>query len=543
MCAKVKKQVFKGKPLPLNQFHSAVPDVLLAYIFSFLAPKDLYRVGSVCKWWKLLLLDESIWRDAFEKIFKGSPPMRLSSSWRLEYLSRVESIRNLEFSRLHVTDIDSRLSEIDKMSVACQFRSDIPNSLSVGHIESGACSLIDIERGKFDKYVLFDSSQRQPSCLELTSTSNVAFFPVEQSHTAPISALALSDQPDNAETVFAASGSEDGIICIWDTSKPRLVRKLKGLKNATTSIKLNENFVLAIDSVNSLFLWKLSVDPERTPTSCGQLVKSVDFLSSGIKAILLFESGGLEQLDLNTLERKTLSADPMCCYHLNPRFPQFAAIAGPEAVTLLETDTVNSRTFQVRHTSLSPRAIPHAIYFDDIKLVGFFEDDVVRIWCITSKRQIRKIGIRGYIPRRLFAANTHPLKIVSASNSRLMVAVRKSIVVIGVGNESAHLATKPKRTWKHKVKAHGSVHQAVKETLLDLEEEDQLNAKTRSKFKKLQDLSDLTEEEVLQYALTLSADNNSSASENQFLENFNALNLTEEEAINYAIFLSQESQE
>ncbi|KAJ9070866.1 hypothetical protein DSO57_1002926 [Entomophthora muscae] len=521
------------------------------YIFSFLAPKDLYRVGSTRAYGGMPL----------KKYLKVPLQSRLSSSWRLEYLSRVESIRNLEFSRLHVTDIDSRLSEIDKMSVACQFRSDIPNSLSVGHIDSGACSLIDIERGKFDKYVLFDSSQRQPSCLELTrlgaligflngqvalsnySTSNVVFFPVEQSHTAPISALTLSDQPHDTESVFAASGSEDGIICIWDTSKPRLVRKLKGLKNAATSIKLNENFVLAIDSANSLFLWKLSADPEQTPTSCGQLVKSVDFLSSGIKAILLFESGGLEQLDLNTLERKTLSAVPMCCYHLNPKFPQFAAIAGPEAVTLLETDTVNSRTFQVRHTSLSPRAIPHAIYFDDIKLVGFFEDDVVRIWCITSKRQIRKIGIRGYIPRRLFAANTHPLKIIAASNSRLMVAVRKSIVVIGVGNESAHLATKPKRTWKHKVKAHGSVHQAVKETLLDLEEEDQLNAKTRSKFKKLQDLSDLTEEEVLQYALTLSADNNSSASENQVLENFNALSLTEEEAINYAIFLSQESQE
>ncbi|KAI0223974.1 hypothetical protein L0F63_001295 [Massospora cicadina] len=235
MCAKVKRQTFKGKPLPLNQFYHKVPDTLLAYIFSFLTPRDL-----------------SIWRDAFERFFTNSPPIRLAESWKLEYLSRVESVRNLEFSRLYVTDIDSRLSQVDRM-VVCQPNVITPDSLSVGHLESGACSLLEIKRGKFIKYVWFGSAQRQPTCLELASVgvlvgflngqvafslysaSTVNFLPMESSHTAPISALAFSTGSSEATPLLAASGSLDGLICIWDTARPRLLTKLKGVESQIIS--------------------------------------------------------------------------------------------------------------------------------------------------------------------------------------------------------------------------------------------------------------------------------------------------------------------
>ncbi|KAI0223973.1 hypothetical protein L0F63_001294 [Massospora cicadina] len=272
------------------------------------------------------------------------------------------------------------------------------------------------------------------------------------------------------------------------------------------------------------------------------------FRALGEAILVLYGSGALERFDLNTLERVCLSDSPLIkCYHLNPSYPKFVAIARADSALLTQIKTKSSRIYQVRRSFGASIVQPHAIFFDNVKLVTFFEDDTIQIWCAASGRPIRKIALSNYIPRRLASNGGRPSQLVAANSTRLLFATGKHVVVIGVGSESAHLASKPKNSGRRKVKAHADVKHAVRETLQDLEDEANAKASAYSKLQSLQGLSGLTEEEVLQYALALSREDahpksELGASDSEGLDGFSALDLTEEEALNYAVFLSRESQ-
>lgn len=471
-------------------------------------------------------------------------------------------IRNLEFSRLYVTEIDVRLPKVDQLAF-CQTNLGSDNSLSVGHLESGTYSLLDIRRGKLIKHFHFGSSQSQPTCLELARVGalkgfsdgqvayslfnepTVKFFPVESSHTAPISALAFSNGYPETTPLLAASGCLDGLIILWDSTALRIYTKLRGLKTAIRSIILNAKSVLALDATNTLSLWKLEGGPEPSPITCGIGIQNVDFVLSGEAVLILDASGALERLDLETLERTSLSAGSTICYHLNPLYPKFVAIGRTGSASLTEIASTTSRVYHVRSNRGKALARPHAIYFDNLKLVSFYEDDTIRIWCVASGRQIRKLALRHHLPRHLASFSDQPIRTVAANATRLLLAIGKHVVVLGVGSESAHLASRPKHALRRKVNAFREIKQAMQETLQDLKEEESLNVLAHSKFRSLQDLSGLTEDEILQYALALSREEPSSKpaltiSERDLVEEFGSLDLSEDEALSYAVYLSQQ---
>ncbi|KAH3836636.1 F-box/WD repeat-containing protein 5-like [Dreissena polymorpha] len=69
-----------------NSCWQDIPDSLLLYIFSFLDVEHLGKVGSVCRTWQRIALDETLWRRLFYSILNVSPqPLAPGkSSWREE---------------------------------------------------------------------------------------------------------------------------------------------------------------------------------------------------------------------------------------------------------------------------------------------------------------------------------------------------------------------------------------------------------------------------------------------------------------------------
>nr|NGY95482.1 hypothetical protein [Neochlamydia sp. AcF84] len=77
-----------------------IPEELIVHIFSFLSPKELVNAQQVCKHWKKIGDEETLWKRHHQQHFKGKPLYisfypRVVRSFRNSYLvySRSESIR------------------------------------------------------------------------------------------------------------------------------------------------------------------------------------------------------------------------------------------------------------------------------------------------------------------------------------------------------------------------------------------------------------------------------------------------------------------
>ncbi|WP_255359370.1 F-box-like domain-containing protein [Neochlamydia sp. EPS4] len=77
-----------------------MPEELIVHIFSFLSPKELVNAQQVCKRWKRIGDEETLWKRHHQQHFKDEPLHisfypRVVRSFRNSYLvySRSESIR------------------------------------------------------------------------------------------------------------------------------------------------------------------------------------------------------------------------------------------------------------------------------------------------------------------------------------------------------------------------------------------------------------------------------------------------------------------
>jgi hypothetical protein len=77
-----------------------IPEELIVHIFSFLSPKELVNAQQVCKHWKKIGDEETLWKRHHQQHFKDEPLhisfcLKTPRSFRNSYLfySRSESIR------------------------------------------------------------------------------------------------------------------------------------------------------------------------------------------------------------------------------------------------------------------------------------------------------------------------------------------------------------------------------------------------------------------------------------------------------------------
>ncbi|KAI9294494.1 hypothetical protein K502DRAFT_365783 [Neoconidiobolus thromboides FSU 785] len=558
---KIKGIRLKPPKVP-NQINEKLPNVLFAYIFSFLSPKELSVATQVCKFWNQLMEDDYVWQVAFIKNFGSLPIYRVAETWKYEFIKRVKMIRSLEYDRCMADRIGSRMDFITNLEL---IPTEVdPKSMLVGNQSEGTSSLIDIKTGKFIKQLTFGSNRRTTTCLNLAKdiimlgyesgevafnfyeSGNTNLFPLVGSH---VSAVTTLTSYSKGTEIILLSGSIDGSVIKWDLTTKTKLCNLNGLKNNIISLLQSGKYTIALDNLNEIYLWH-HTEPVQNLLPYHRTTLGTPVLGMMIfdeETLLICTTNQLIKLNIVSLAmvRYEFQFKAVCC-NTNSLFPDLLAVGrGDNGVTMFNiVDMEESRTYKPRHSRGTPSITSlNAVLFDAVKVVGFDGSlALMYIWDITSKRLIRKIKLWNFINKRY-----HPLDIVNYKvtiiklySTKVIFAIHGNIFIFHFGNHLTQLSANRSKPLS-KAGPKGSTHYDIKESIRDHRKDKHHQDMIYDQVKKLQDLP-LSEEEMLEYALFLSSQNSPSVVPNNLNleQEFEALDLSEEEALKLAILMSQE---
>ncbi|KAJ3021706.1 hypothetical protein HKX48_007992 [Thoreauomyces humboldtii] len=249
--------------------------VLLIHVLGNLDYRNLQQAQLVCRRWYSVISDDSCWRHAFEINFGSLPLRRLGeSSWRKEYLKRVQLLRGFQSGK-HIVRFDPRIGKVD------QFFLDYQDGwMYCGSLERGMVAFCHPSTGRVEKgYVYFtdDHVPAKVECMLLdrhriavgSATGTVALVSDFKDranyvitrftgfHLGPVTCLAwIPDLPGALLT-----GGLDGTVKLWDVKSKVCVRTLTGpTTSPIRTIACDKRLgVLAGNDIGDVNFWAVDV--------------------------------------------------------------------------------------------------------------------------------------------------------------------------------------------------------------------------------------------------------------------------------------------
>ncbi|KAK9694835.1 hypothetical protein K7432_013257 [Basidiobolus ranarum] len=571
----------KGKAKSLGLDVNMFPQELLMYVFSFLDPNGLTNCSKVCKYWRTVLNDDLAWKSAFLRSFGCLPYERLSQdSWKLEYIKRMKLIRTFEFGRSKNIQFDARLGVIDRLYIDSEAGFGLAGSLDKGMVVR-----CDHVRGKIDKGRIFSNDNLATiriSSLKLDSnriiwgfmSGHVAVTTLTKGatsrrlktmrtfHNGPVTCL----QRDPLTPNIVLSGSEDRQVMMWDCDAGECIQVFTGADDALVDLVFHpKHLIIATTAGGNILIWSIQEMGE-TATSSAPIYPTHQFSFGAPVSKLHYDAITFTFLVTGaSKEFKKYSAKDGQCLSIYKE----GHIGNITCVTWADGESGKGRGMiatgdeygavclwpgeslpEDRDVEVKPIRIlaDHVesvtnLHIDSFKVVTSGLDGYVKIWEPLSGRLVRNLSCRysraAIRSAQQYETGRRPVRCFYASKYDIIISFEGQIKSWNYSPD--HKSSSHSR--KHKKKKPGFFQsprfQMKMEMKAQIEESKDIIKSERAKVrhqaairKEFTPIPGLSEEELMNYAMMLSLENEPNS-------NINPTELSEEDQIRYAMHLSE----
>ncbi|KAI9591932.1 WD40-repeat-containing domain protein [Syncephalis fuscata] len=527
-----------------------LPSELLIRIFVLLEPEALRRAQRVCKRWNDAIADDRSWRDALANGLGRLPFRRLQpQSWRQEYTERINRIRQWEFDKIYNVEFRPRIDGISHTFIDLSTAYMLAGNKEIGmavicHTTTGRVehrhmyaspeaaafvSSMSLERGR-----IAWGYQGGAIILQLLARQNrqprqVIF---QSRHEGAVNCMSWS----KGTATRLGSGGNDGFVKLWEVSTGQCLYTLYG-GQSIQSIQLDtRNWVIAATN-DDLLIWQL-LDSNNLEES----------IISPLHRLSLFEGEGPSHLLLQSLTTCiAIQEDTIFIIELvtgkllhqitrNQRDGAITAVATLEHTPIIVCGYTSGTValWSVTDGSLLWQIDAHtgpitSLAMDIDKVVSSSIDGRIIVWELLSGTY-RCTFLLG----RDEEAHV-PVTRLQVSSNELLAVFGSKVKSWTIGNSAYTLGKERKKISRNKRR--GGAHDTILDRLQlkqeieeEIEETAQYRASTRREIEfrqalldKYNSLDDLTEEELLNYTMMLSLEENNTLNSTNELNNENNL--------------------